>query len=121
VSQQWHHLNQLKKHGYGFTAEKLGFGDLATFCPTCPQPDVNLPDNWRKDSQQWMYTHTYVMDGNFSAKHQKMKNTEDDNILSDRGGFFVADGNYKAHLKSSVEAKEVRISISAISQIAITE
>ena len=25
-------------------------GELANFCPACPQPGINIPDNWRDDS-----------------------------------------------------------------------
>ena len=29
---------------------------LALFCPTCPQPGINLPIDWEKDSNKWLYT-----------------------------------------------------------------
>jgi hypothetical protein len=29
-----------------------GNGDLALFCPACPQPGINLPDNWRNHPNQ---------------------------------------------------------------------
>lgn len=29
-----------------------GVGSLAIFCPTCPQPGINLPENWKSDSNQ---------------------------------------------------------------------
>jgi hypothetical protein len=49
------------------------------------------------------------MDGNIKAEHQKMKNPGDDIILSDGGGFFVADKPYKAHLKLAKPFVDVRI------------
>lgn len=27
-------------------------GELAIECPTCPQPGVNLPDDWKNDPDQ---------------------------------------------------------------------
>jgi hypothetical protein len=29
-----------------------GNGDLALFCPACPQPGINLPKNWKDDPNQ---------------------------------------------------------------------
>jgi hypothetical protein len=47
VSRQWRHLQDLKRFGYGHDKDKVpGDGDLADFCPACPQPGVNLPDEW---------------------------------------------------------------------------
>jgi hypothetical protein len=47
VSRQWRHLQDLKRFGYGHDKDKVpGDGDLADFCPACPQPGVNLPNEW---------------------------------------------------------------------------
>jgi hypothetical protein len=27
-------------------------GDLAIFCPACPQPGINLPKNWKEDDKR---------------------------------------------------------------------
>lgn len=29
-----------------------GAGSLAMFCATCPQPGVNIPENWKEDPNQ---------------------------------------------------------------------
>lgn len=42
-----------------------------------------------------------IMDGNFSAQHQKMKKPEDDVRLADGNGYMVTDGPYKEHLKTA--------------------
>ena len=47
------------------------------------------------------------MDGNFKLTHMKMRNTEDDVTLSDGLAFFVTDKDYRLHLKTAVEFKEV--------------
>jgi hypothetical protein len=37
-----------KRFGYGHETDKLpGKGDLALFCPACPQPGINLPADWQ--------------------------------------------------------------------------
>jgi hypothetical protein len=28
-------------------------GALAIFCPACPQPGINLPDDWHKDPKRY--------------------------------------------------------------------
>jgi hypothetical protein len=54
------------------------------------------------------YTRTFVMDGNFTAVHQKRKNAYHDIKLS-HGEFFMTEVNrYKSHLAVAKEVKEVR-------------
>jgi hypothetical protein len=49
VSRQWRDIKVRKWFGYGHDTDKEpGNGDLAFFCPACPQPGINLPDNWRE-------------------------------------------------------------------------
>jgi hypothetical protein len=57
----------------------------------------------------------FMMDGNFQAEHMKMRNPENDVLLSDGAGFMVSKKPYKLHLKSAVERQQVR-SISYICQ-----
>jgi hypothetical protein len=53
------------------------------------------------------YTRTYVMDGNFTAVHQKRENAHRDVKLS-HGEFFMTEPNrYKSHLATVNEVKEV--------------
>jgi hypothetical protein len=50
VTRQWRDLKSRKWHGFGHeTNREPGKGELALFCPTCPQPGVNLPENWKED------------------------------------------------------------------------
>lgn len=53
VSRQWRDLQTRKRFGYGHDLDKTpGFGDLALFCPTCPQPGINLPDGWENEPDE---------------------------------------------------------------------
>ena len=54
------------------------------------------------------------MDGNFQAEHIRMRNPENDVLLSDGAGFMVSKKPYKLHLKSAVDWWQVS-SISHIS------
>jgi hypothetical protein len=54
VSRQWRDLQARKRFGFGHDTEKPpGKGELAFFCAACPQPGINLPENWRKGIDQW--------------------------------------------------------------------
>jgi hypothetical protein len=53
VSRQWRVLLVKKRFGFGHDRDRTpGPGDLALFCPACPQPGVNLSDNWENDPDQ---------------------------------------------------------------------
>ena len=50
VSRMWRDLNNRKRAGLGHdTGRSLERGDLAIFCPACPQPGLNLPDGWANE------------------------------------------------------------------------
>lgn len=52
-ARQWRNLNQHKRAGTLFDSSKSPTrGRLATFCPACPQPGVNLPPEWDKDAEK---------------------------------------------------------------------
>jgi hypothetical protein len=100
-----------------------GGTNIPTFCAACPQPGINLPDNWADDPDQFVhlsirrhfihlclrmaYTHTFVMDGNFSAVHQKQDNVHHDVKLSHSEFFMTESNRYKSHLAVAKEVKEV--------------
>ncbi|KZP13399.1 hypothetical protein FIBSPDRAFT_688396, partial [Athelia psychrophila] len=46
-SRSYRYLVTRVTFGYGHNlAKEPGVGSLALFCPACPQPGFNLPDNW---------------------------------------------------------------------------
>lgn len=50
VIRQWRNLKALQRSGYAHSpSDTIPNGGLVLFCPTCPQPGVNLPENWRDD------------------------------------------------------------------------
>ena len=52
MSQIWRWMKRLKWAGYGFPKRKVAEvkkGELMNFCPACPQPSINIPDNWTDD------------------------------------------------------------------------
>lgn len=58
MSRLWRWMKRLKWAGYAGSSKKaaeVGAGELAIFCPACPQPGINLPDNWREDLARYVY------------------------------------------------------------------
>ncbi|KAG1794022.1 hypothetical protein EV424DRAFT_1548130 [Suillus variegatus] len=111
VARQWRKLKLLKRNGFSHEEKEAKPGDLALFCPACPQPGINitLPAgepmenlNVNKESDlqtpSWLYMRSLVMDGNFKAKHLHAVNPGDEVTLMDSCGFMVGDTLYKEHL-----------------------
>ena len=52
LSRLWRWMKKLKWAGYGHRSvdpNSPKSGDLANFCPACPQPGINLASNWKDD------------------------------------------------------------------------
>jgi hypothetical protein len=55
VYRQWNDLQLRMQFGFGHdTNVKPENGQLALFCPACPQPGINLPDNWNERPEQYV-------------------------------------------------------------------
>ncbi|KAG1895644.1 uncharacterized protein F5891DRAFT_984083 [Suillus fuscotomentosus] len=100
---QWRQCKLYKWHGFAHKNDEPKTGDLALFCPACPQPGINLdrstgtatqPD----DTPSWLFTRTLVMDGNFKAEHLHPVNPSNEVSLIDGLAFMVGDERYKSHL-----------------------
>ncbi|KAG1889757.1 uncharacterized protein F5891DRAFT_987250 [Suillus fuscotomentosus] len=57
VARQWRRLKLLKWNGFGYERRRPTSGELALFCPACPQPGINapLPANRHPDDPSWLY------------------------------------------------------------------
>ncbi|KAI6096271.1 hypothetical protein EDD16DRAFT_1528139 [Pisolithus croceorrhizus] len=73
--QQWCLLKLLKWNSFQKNMDQSSQGDLALFCLACLQPGINV--NLSKDLEDWKYTQTFVMDGNFKAEHMHEKRPDD--------------------------------------------
>ncbi|KAG2360217.1 hypothetical protein BDR07DRAFT_1290097, partial [Suillus spraguei] len=104
VSRLWRDSKNRKWFGFGHNVESgPGPGDLALFCPSCPQPGIYMPLLWE---QKWLVMRRLVVDGNFTAQHMNMREPELDIFLSDDSGYMVTNAEYQAHLASAMESKE---------------
>ncbi|KAH6904731.1 hypothetical protein BKA70DRAFT_1373436 [Coprinopsis sp. MPI-PUGE-AT-0042] len=107
AGRQWRSLKERRRHGVAHTGKIPGRGDLAFFCAACPQPGVNLPDDWEDDPEQWKYTRSFVGDGNMTCVHRHRPG-QSDVYLKDGEGFMTARNPYSTHIETTVEAKEKR-------------
>jgi hypothetical protein len=115
-------MKRLKWAGYGNKGSKVSdvkAGELMVFCPACPQPSINIPENWKDDPARyvthslhglkylmffrWVYKHIFVADGNFNADHVRQKNSSGDIWLSEGGGMIPNQEEYHAFLKTAIE------------------
>jgi len=110
LSRLWRWMKKLKWAGFGHkTADPLKVtpGELAIFCPACPQAGINLPDNWRQDSKSWVYRRFFAVDGNFKADHVRQKNPAPDVWLSEGGGMMARRDEYQNFLRTAHERSTV--------------
>jgi hypothetical protein len=109
VTRQWRNLKARKWHGFGYdTDREPGPGDLTIFCPACPQPGINLSEDWKaRQEEEGTLMRSYVMDGNFKAEHMKMCRPFNDVAISNGHGFMVGEKRYKDHIKISKDVKLV--------------
>jgi hypothetical protein len=57
VSRAWRWMKKLKWAGYGHkVADPMlpAAGEMSIFCPACPQPNVNLPSDWKNDPNRYV-------------------------------------------------------------------
>jgi KDZ transposase family protein len=58
MSRIWRWMKRLKWAGYGNRASRstdVAAGELTLFCPACPQPGINIPDNWKEDPARHVF------------------------------------------------------------------
>ncbi|KAG2100186.1 uncharacterized protein F5147DRAFT_582246, partial [Suillus discolor] len=99
VAWQWRQLKLLKWNGFTYESRRPTPGELALFCPACPQPGINtpLPADRNPHDPSWLYARSLVMDGNFKAEHLYPTHPEDEVWLTDGQCFMVSKDQYKAH------------------------
>ena len=106
LSRLWRWMKKLKWAGFGHKAAdpmNVAPGELSIFCPACPQPGINLPDDWELDPNRWVYKRFFVADGNFKADHVRQKRSAPDIWLSEGGGMMTRIAEYKEFLRTAIK------------------
>ena len=98
---------QVSKHfGAIYLPSSSPPGSLSLFCPSCPQPGINLPANWT-ELPSWVTRRTITVDGNFHADHIKMRQPDLDIMLTNGQGYMVEEVCYKEYLAVAEETHMV--------------
>ena len=112
MTRLWHWLKKLKWSGYGHN-EKVPMhaksGQMAIFCPACPQHEVNLPPDWHERHDQWMYHCVFVTNGNFKADHVRPQKPVQDVWLNDGTGMAPNRERYQDFIKMATEKPTVHM------------
>ncbi|KAF8235197.1 hypothetical protein L208DRAFT_1068889, partial [Tricholoma matsutake] len=90
----WCWMKKLKWAGYGHNQkDPLNFEprSLANFCPACPQPGINIPENWQEDVN-WCCYFMLTCSEHVASQNSKLVI----HFIFDDKHIFVADGNFKA-------------------------
>ena len=98
-------LQNLKRFGAVYN-ESSAPGGLTIFCPSCPQPGINLPSDWT-NLPNWVTRRTITVDGNFHADHIKMRRPDLDIALTNGQGYMVEDRRYAEYLSVVKEPRLV--------------
>ncbi|EFI27486.1 hypothetical protein CC1G_15521 [Coprinopsis cinerea okayama7 len=106
TARQFRHLKELVQFGFTTREAASSPGSLAIFCAACPQPDINLEENWEQDRRTWKFAMSFVADGNFVCVRQSKKGAGQDLFLKRGQGYFVESEEYKRHLRSASEEVE---------------
>jgi len=94
-------------------------GSLTIFCPSCPQPGINLPPNW-KEIPSWITRRTITVDGNFQADHIKSRRPDLDIRLSNGLGYMVEEDRYKEYLSVAKEPRVVCFNVIIFFTVSLT-
>ncbi|KAF9222855.1 hypothetical protein BS17DRAFT_707668, partial [Gyrodon lividus] len=62
-------LKLLKWASFGHHQDSSKPRSLVLFCPTFPQPGINVYPDATNDLSNWKYNRTLIMDSNFKGKH----------------------------------------------------
>ncbi|KAI6006503.1 hypothetical protein F5J12DRAFT_782792 [Pisolithus orientalis] len=106
VARMWWLLKLLKWQGSHTSAEDASPGELVLFCPACPQPGINIPED-EMDYSHWTLARSLVMDGNFKAEHMHPKDAGSKAWLMDGKGYMVTSQPYKEYLSGTKNVVEI--------------
>ncbi|KAJ7660093.1 hypothetical protein DFH06DRAFT_989201, partial [Mycena polygramma] len=114
IVRQWREVKRVKraKRGYAGGWRETGQGETALPCRACPQPDWNLPENWKDVPPLFRYLYFLFLaqDANFRLTNRAVSSEEADPILGDGFGYFAkreGEDGYKVHIAKHASEQEI--------------
>ncbi|KAI6029014.1 hypothetical protein EDC04DRAFT_2605643 [Pisolithus marmoratus] len=101
VSRAWRNLKLLKWKGFYPGSCNPDRGGLVLFCPTCPQPGINIPEMDDVELSQWVIQTIFtskVLIITARSRTHGTKNAGNETWLMDGQGYMVASQDYKTYL-----------------------
>ncbi|KAI0058288.1 hypothetical protein BV25DRAFT_1810998, partial [Artomyces pyxidatus] len=114
IIRQYRHIQMMKRAGRGHAIDGIGGtqpGECAVLCPACPQPGLNLSDDWvdAPASEQWIYRRIIAMDANFRLKNKLRSSAANDPGFHTGLAYFVPEEGYNEHVSNYATQEEVRL------------
>ncbi|KAF7357140.1 CxC2 domain-containing protein [Mycena sanguinolenta] len=113
MTRQWRHIRMLKRAGRGHDPAGIANtkpGECALLCPACPQPEKNLPPNWKDvpERKKFLYALFLAIDANFRLKRKDVSSETRDPGLGNGWAFFCEVQAYMRHVEDNWNQKQDR-------------
>ncbi|KAL0573749.1 hypothetical protein V5O48_008210 [Marasmius crinis-equi] len=115
VLRMWRYLRALKRGGIANSLEPnladVSAGSLAVICPACPDPKINLPDNWLEIVREKQYLHYKFLsvDACFRLKRRRVSSEQKDPGMITGKSYFVEQPAYQEQMELMKNAPEEKI------------
>ncbi|KAJ7074866.1 hypothetical protein B0H15DRAFT_925610 [Mycena belliarum] len=111
-AREWRNIQLFKRAGRAHDPggiEGTEDGGLSLFCHACPQPQINLPENWRDEpaSTAFKYFLHLGQDANFRLRGRLVSSDAKDPTLGQGLAYFVNKIPYTEHIKNYVNQDEI--------------
>ncbi|KAJ7462644.1 hypothetical protein B0H11DRAFT_1734840 [Mycena galericulata] len=112
MARQYRHLLMLKRAGRGHDPSGVfgtAPGELAVECPVCPNPRVNLPEDWEKAApeDQFLYILFLALDACFRLKRRMISSELKDPGLGTGWAYVMENAPYRHFLLTVTDQKEM--------------
>ncbi|KAI0054472.1 hypothetical protein BV25DRAFT_1817015, partial [Artomyces pyxidatus] len=112
IIRQYRHIQMVKRGGRGHALEGISGarpGECAVLCPACPQPGLNLPENWQEAApdKQWLFRRIIAMDANFRLKNRLRSSAALDPGFHTGLAYFIEEEGYNAHVSKYATQEEI--------------
>ncbi|KAG2114064.1 hypothetical protein BD769DRAFT_1630016 [Suillus cothurnatus] len=113
IIHKWRILKLLKRFARGHCPDGVPMtepGQCAVLCPACPQPGMNLPEDWKDTSpdKQWLYALFVGIDANFCLKQKCVSSDAVDAGINKGWSYFIEEKAYKAYLEDHKDRNQER-------------